>query len=102
MENQRRIIYVLLIGLLAVPLNAQNRIKTRAESFWGVHFDRHTQLTDDHLGKTLTEGMVDSMLTAVRPDYIQVDSKGHPGVSSYPTEVGQQAAGYDKDPLALR
>lgn len=101
MENQRRIIYVLLIGLLAVPLNAQNRIKTRAESFWGVHFDRHTQLTDDHLGKTLTEGMVDSMLTAVRPDYIQVDSKGHPGVSSYPTEVGQQAAGYDKDPLAL-
>jgi hypothetical protein len=36
-----------------------------------------------------------------RPDYIQVDCKGHPGVSSYPTAVGQQAASYDKDPLAL-
>lgn len=45
--------------------------------------------------------MIDSMLKAAQPDYIQVDSKGHPGVSSYPTTVGQQAAGYEKDPLAL-
>jgi hypothetical protein len=30
-----------------------------------------------------------------------VDCKGHPGVSSYPTLIGQQAASYDKDPLEL-
>ncbi|HET7178217.1 MAG TPA: hypothetical protein VFI14_00765 [Chryseosolibacter sp.] len=53
------------------------------------------------MGKTLTEEMVDSLLTKARPDFIQVDCKGHPGVSSYPTKVGQQAASYDKDPLAL-
>lgn len=100
MKNRRNLICVLIIGLFAVA-SAQDKVKTRAESFWGVHFDRHSQLTDDHLGKTLTEGMIDSMLKAVRPDYIQVDSKGHPGVSSYPTTVGQQTAGYDKDPLAL-
>lgn len=100
MKNRRNVICVLIIGLFAVA-SAQDKVKTRAESFWGVHFDRHSQLTDDHLGKTLTEGMIDSMLKAVRPDYIQVDSKGHPGVSSYPTTVGQQTAGYDKDPLAL-
>lgn len=101
MRNLQNIIYVLIFIAFVLPLNAQNKIKTRSESFWGVHFDRHSQLTDKHLGKTLTEGMIDSMLKAVRPDYIQMDSKGHPGVSSYPTTVGQQAAGYDKDPLAL-
>src|ERR1035437_209153 len=73
----------------------------RSESYWGLHFDHHSELNDTHLGKTLTESMVDSMLKAARPDYIQVDCKGHPGISSYPTLVGQQAASYDKDPLAL-
>ncbi len=95
--------YLLLIALfLAYPLSAQNKTKlTRAESFWGLHFDRHLGLTDSHIGATLTEGMVDSLLNMARPDYIQIDCKGHPGVSSYPTSVGQQAASYDKDPLAL-
>jgi len=45
--------------------------------------------------------MIDTMLEKGRPDFIQVDCKGHAGVSSYPTLVGQQAASYDKDPLAL-
>lgn len=97
---------VLFLSVMAVmaclPVTAQQTRKlSRAASFWGLHFDRHSQLQDAHLGATLTEEMVDSMLRLARPDYIQVDSKGHPGVSSYPTEVGQQAGGYDKDPLAL-
>jgi hypothetical protein len=80
----------------------QNSYKLRrSDSYWGLHFDHHSELIDMHLGKTLTEGMVDSLLKAARPDYIQVDCKGHPGISSYPTLVGQQAASYDKDPLAL-
>jgi hypothetical protein len=32
----------------------------RSESFWGLHFDRHVQPGDDHLGATLTEEMLDS------------------------------------------
>lgn len=83
-------------------LSAQNpHALRRADSFWGLHFDRHSVLTDSHLGKTLTGGMLDSLLNKARPDFIQVDCKGHPGVSSYPTKVGQQATSYDKDPLAL-
>lgn len=73
MRSLQNIIYVLIFVTLTLPLNAQDKIKTRSESFWGVHFDRHSQLTDEHLGKTLTEGMIDSMLKAVRPDYIQVE-----------------------------
>ena len=37
----------------------------------------------------------------VRPDFIQVDCKGHPGISSYPTEVGFRAAKYWRDPMKI-
>ncbi|NQU33812.1 MAG: hypothetical protein HQ521_11295 [Bacteroidetes bacterium] len=98
----RQIILLTLVCLLFFSVNAQNDHKLlRSESFWGLHFDKHSNLNDNHIGSSLTEEMVDSMLRLARPDYIQVDSKGHPGISSYPTKIGQQAAGYDKDPLAL-
>jgi hypothetical protein len=45
--------------------------------------------------------MIDSLLTLVKPDYIQIDCKGHAGYSSYPTRVGHQAGGFVKDPIKL-
>lgn len=71
----------------------------RKDSFFGLHFDLHAQERDSMTGATLTEGMIDYLLNAVKPDYIQVDCKGHPGISSYPTEVGFQTSGYVGDPL---
>ncbi len=99
----KKIFCLILLSSLIYPVIAQYNHKklTRAESFWGLHFDKHAEINDAHLGATLTEAMVDSMLRLARPDFIEVDCKGHPGISSYPTEVGQQAASYDKDPLAL-
>lgn len=98
----KKYIHLLIIGLFVFNAGAQNNRKLlRSESFWGLHFDKHSSVNDTHIGASLTEEMVDSMLRIARPDYIQVDSKGHPGVSSYPTNVGQRAAGYDKDPLLL-
>jgi hypothetical protein len=52
-------------------------------------------------GKTLTAAMIDSFLAKVQPDFIQVDCKGHPGISSYPTKAGFHVKGFDKDPLKL-
>ncbi|MGV8093503.1 MAG: hypothetical protein AB2L24_16710 [Mangrovibacterium sp.] len=99
---KKKIVLILSMTGISFLMNAQEGRKlSRAESFWGLHFDRHSELTDSHLGATLTEAMVDSMLRLARPDFIQVDSKGHPGVSSYPTKVGQQAQSYDQDPLLL-
>jgi len=98
----KRLIYFLLFNLLIIPVFSQHARKlSRAESFWGLHFDKHSEEKDTHIGATLTEEMIDSMLQMTRPDYIQIDCKGHPGISSYPTLAGKQAAGYDKDPLAL-
>ncbi|AQG80935.1 hypothetical protein [Spirosoma montaniterrae] len=73
----------------------------RADSFFGLHFDFHADMADTLIGKTLTEGMVDSLLRLVKPDFIQVDSKGHPGVTSYPTKVGYKPKRFEKNTLKL-
>ncbi len=95
----------LLLGLL-LPLltEAQSISKTRlrrADSFFGLHFDFHAGMNDTLIGKTLSEGMVDSLLTLVKPDFIQVDSKGHAGVTSYPTKVGYTPGHFEKNTLRL-
>ena len=73
----------------------------RADCFFGVHFDLHASEDITDAGKTLTPEMVDTFLTKVKPDFIQIDCKGHPGISSYPTKVGFHFKGFEKDPLKL-
>lgn len=73
----------------------------RADCFFGVHFDLHASEDITDAGKTLTAEMIDTFLLKVRPDFIQIDCKGHPGISSYPTKVGFHVKGFDKDPLKL-
>ena len=45
--------------------------------------------------------MIAGILDQVKPDYLQIDCKGHPGLSSYPTKVGNPAPGFVGDPLRL-
>jgi hypothetical protein len=73
----------------------------RENSFFGLHFDFHATNSDNKIGETFTYGMADSMLSIIKPDYIQVDCKGHPGISSYPTKVGNPAPGFIKDPYKI-
>jgi hypothetical protein len=80
-------------------LNAQPL--KRSESFFGIHFVFHDTRNDKEIGKTFTHEMIDSFLTIVQPDFVQVDCKGHPGFTSYPTKVGNQAGGYTKDILKI-
>ncbi len=77
-----------------------NRL-TRAESFLGVHFDFHAGEDCTEIGKNTTPAMIESVIDQVHPDYIQIDCKGHPGLSSYPTKVGNQAPGFVGDPLRM-
>lgn len=73
----------------------------RSDCFFGIHFDLHATEDITDAGRTLTEPMVDSFLKRVRPDFIQIDCKGHYGISSYPTRAGHPVKGFDKDPLQL-
>lgn len=74
---------------------------TRAESFLGIHYDFHAGPDCTEIGKQTTRAMVEDVIRQVQPDYIQIDCKGHRGLSSYPTKVGNQAPGFVGDPLRI-
>ena len=84
----------------SLTLNGQERLR-RDQSFLGIHFDFHAGAANKNIGANTTPEMVGTILDMVHPDYIQVDCKGHPGYSSYPTEVGNPAPGLVTDPLLV-
>ncbi|MGV8094536.1 MAG: alpha-L-fucosidase [Mangrovibacterium sp.] len=97
-----RIILLLLCCCIAVPFMgyAQGR-HTRAESFLGFHFDFHATAADQGIGKDFDTTSLADFLHRTKPDYIQIDSKGHPGYSSYPTKIGYSANSFVNDPMRI-
>ncbi|MDZ7314742.1 MAG: hypothetical protein ONB24_01325 [candidate division KSB1 bacterium] len=94
----------LIYGLIlpAAALQAQSPVRlTRAESFFGLHFDFHAEARDTLIGERVTPEMVQWLIDEVRPDFIQIDCKGHPGYSSYPTRVGNSVGKFVRDPLRI-
>lgn len=106
MKMKQRLILALVSSLLGLPaakaVEAENppRLK-RADSFLGIHFDFHAGPDCKEVGKNTTPAMIDQIIDLVRPDYLQVDCKGHPGFSSYPTKVGNPVPGFVGDPLRV-
>jgi hypothetical protein len=100
-----KLIPLLLLLLTACTIQPQTEKPTqklkRADCFFGVHFDLHASEDITDAGKTLTAEMIDTFLLKVKPDFIQIDCKGHPGISSYPTKAGYHVKGFEKDPLKL-
>ena len=74
---------------------------TRADSFLGIHFDFHAGPDCKEVGKNTTPAMVENIINLVHPDYLQIDCKGHPGYSSYPTKAGNPVPGFVGDPLRI-
>ncbi len=73
----------------------------RAYSYFGLHFDFHAGPDCKEVGKNVSESMVNNLIDRVKPDYIQVDCKGHPGYTSYPTKVGHPVPGFVRDQLKI-
>ena len=71
--------------------------------YFGMHFDFHAVKSDSLMGRGLSQSRFDSLLAVVKPDFIQVDCKGHPGVASYPSKVANATTGgsFVNDPLAF-
>ena len=76
-------------------------MKKRRDSFWGLHFDFHAQPADMVTGKNLNESDIREICRELKPDFIQIDCKGHPGWTSYPSNLGNAAFELEKDTLAL-
>jgi hypothetical protein len=92
---------IVLTSFIVVRGNKYPERLRRSDSFLGIHFDFHAGEDCKEIGKTLTREMVEGVLKQVMPDYIQVDCKGHRGLSSYPTKAGNPAPGFKQDPLKI-
>lgn len=97
LRRKSAFLLTLLIITVAFFENCSAQVNDR---FAGLHFDFHAQATDTTIGKNFSPALIDSFLKMVKPDYIQVDSKGDFGYSSYPTAKGKQANGIKTDILA--
>ena len=63
--------------------------KRRSDCFWGIHSDFHAHPNYGAVvGATLTENDVRTICENAKPDFLQIDCKGHPGYASYPTQMG--------------
>jgi hypothetical protein len=81
------------------PVASPPKRLKRAESYFGIHFDFHAGSDCAEIGRNTTREMVGKIIDQAHPDYLQIDCKGHPGLSSYPTKVGNPAPGFVGDPL---
>lgn len=89
-----------VFNTLSKGRNAMER-KRRKDCFFGVHFDFHASDDCTNIGQNTTPEDIQYMLDTVRPDFVQCDCKGHPGMASYQTLVGTSAPGFAKDNLRI-
>ena len=76
--------------------------KRREDCFFGLHSDFHA-IPEDGLviGATLEEEDIREICKCLKPDFVQVDCKGHPGWASYPTKMSNAMPNFKVDPLML-
>jgi len=83
-------------------MNEPNHYRNwHSRAFVGLHYDLHAGLKDTELGAALTHEHLRAELLKVRPDVVQCDCKGHPGITSWPTEVGTPSPGIVRDALRI-
>lgn len=75
--------------------------KRRADCFFGFHSDFHATADTEGIGSFTDSEKIGEFLDAVKPDFIQVDTKGHPGCASFRSEFGTVAPGLEKDHLLI-
>ncbi|MBQ7901897.1 MAG: beta-galactosidase trimerization domain-containing protein [Clostridia bacterium] len=75
-------------------------MKKRKDSFFGIHFDFHAK-PGQVVGEIYRPEYAAELLDRVKPDFVQCDTKGHYGLSSYPTKIGYQADEIHHDVLAM-
>lgn len=68
--------------------------------FFGIHFDFHAG-NDADIGSRTSAEDIQRYIDDAKPTFIQCDCKGHPGLSSYPTKVGNPAGRIVSDNLRV-
>jgi len=73
------------------------------DRYFGLHFDFHAspkEYYNEHpIGSTLKEDDIREICREMKLDFLQVDCKGHPGWTSYPSKCGNAIPQIQDDPL---
>ena len=75
--------------------------KRRKDSAWGIHSDFHAKPGLGVMGEHLREEDIREICRTLKPDYWQIDCKGHYGWASYPSECGNGMPEFACDPLEV-
>lgn len=75
--------------------------KKRADCYFGIHFDFHANEKTKGIGTKTKPENIGMLLDEVKPDYVQVDTKGHPGLASFFSSYGDIAPGLEIDHLKI-
>ena len=86
-------------ALLMALLPSCSREPSHPRAF-GLHFDFHAGPADSLIGSILSEAEIQEIIDLYHPDFLQVDCKGHPGWTSYPSKCGNSVPGIVGNPLA--
>lgn len=77
-------------------------MRKRNECFFGLHSDFHAKPEEGLvIGATLSEADIREICESIKPDFIQIDCKGHPGYASYPSKLGNAMPSFACDPLKV-
>lgn len=104
MKAFRVFIPLLLLAACARPAQDDSAVNDPSRRYFGLHFDFHAspkRCKDISIGETLKEEEIRQICRELRPDFIQVDTKGHPGWASYPTALGNAIPRITGNPLRL-
>lgn len=65
----------------------------------GLHYDFHATPADREIGRDLEVDELVDLWRRIGPDWVQCDTKGHPGYASYPSRIGPRPELIPRDPL---
>ena len=91
-------------GLAGKSATLDNAVSDPARRYFGLHFDFHASPDRSggcSIGETLKEEDIRSICRELRPDFLQVDSKGHPGWASFPSRMGNSMPRFTGNPLQV-
>jgi len=97
----KKVLAVILVIILCNIVYAGKGLDWHKNVNFGMHFDLHANMGDTELGAKITHDNLKASLELIKPDWIQCDCKGHPGVTSWSTEIGTKSPGIVNDALRI-
>lgn len=75
--------------------------KKRKDCYFGLHFDFHAVAATKGIGTCTDRAAIGELLDKTKPDFLQIDTKGHPGYTSFFSKHGSVAPGLEVDFLKV-